>query len=68
MKHVVRLKPRMSAVTLTTNQRNIASIAGGGVMSKGIRIALEHWLESHPETKRAYRAGELKHLTREKKK
>jgi hypothetical protein len=54
-------KPRLTPAMLTTNQRNIARIAGGGVISRGIRVALEHWLESHPQTKAAYRAGRLKH-------
>lgn len=60
---VIRKGPKQTLVALSTNQRNIARIAGGGQMTKGIRVALEHWLETHPEVKRAYRAGNLKHLT-----
>lgn len=55
--------PRATLAVLTTNQRNIARIAGFGNLSKGIRVALEHWLETHPDVKREYRAGKLAHLT-----
>lgn len=59
----IRRKPRLTGIVLSTNQRAIARIAGGGTLSRGVRVALEHWLEAHPDVKRAYRAGKLKHLT-----
>jgi hypothetical protein len=55
MKRVMRKRPKMVRIALTTNQRNIAMLAGGRVMTRGVRVALEYWLDSHPEIKRSYR-------------
>jgi ferric-dicitrate binding protein FerR (iron transport regulator) len=53
---------RITAAYLTTHQRNIAHLAGGKI-SSGLRVALEFWLDSHPEIKRAYREHARKNPT-----